>query len=135
MKLDPFVTVDDLPFTTTMDELRRLHGVPRREALNDVGLHELDYGHVVYRFQDSTGRLEEVTQRATVLYLPGGVAVPFASLQAYLREHDPDAFRAGGFFVSPRHGLAFDPADSNWVTVLAAHCLPQWRALATHPPP
>lgn len=135
MRLDPFVAVDGLPFSATMDELRLRHGLPRHEQDNDVGLHELDYGAVVYRFQCSTGRLEEVTQRAPVLHLPGGIAVPFATLQAFVREHDPDAFRAAGFLVSPRYGVAFDPADSNWVTALAAHCVPQWRALATRPPP
>jgi hypothetical protein len=128
MKLDPYVQVDGLRFTATMDEVRRRHGVPQREARNDVALTELDYGDVVYRFQDS-GRLEEVTARAKVLHLPG-VAVPYASLAAFVREQDPEAFRAGGFHVSPKYGVAFDPADSNWLTALAAHCLPQWRALA-----
>jgi hypothetical protein len=132
MRLDPYVRVDDLPFTVTMDDVRRRYGVPLREARNDVGLNELDYGHVVYRFQDG-GRLEEVTSRAKVLHLPEA-AVPFGSLQAFVREHDGQAFRVGGFLVSPRFGLAFDPADSNWVTVLAAHCLPQWRALRDRGP-
>jgi hypothetical protein len=132
MRLDPYLGVDDLPFTATMDEVRRRHGDPLREARNDVGLNELDYGHVVYRFQDG-GRLEEVTSRAKVLHLPEA-AVPFATLAAFVREHDGEAFRVGGFLVSPRFGLAFDPADSNWVTVLAAHCLPQWRALGDMTP-
>jgi len=127
MRLEPYVRVDDLPFTVTSDELRRRHGLPLREARNDIGLNELDYGHVVFRFQDG-GRLEEVTSRAKVLHLPEA-AVPFGSLAPFVREHDGRAFRVGGFLVSPRFGLAFDPADSNWVTVLAAHCLPQWRAL------
>ena len=127
MRLEPYVLVDDLPFTVTPEELRRRRGVPVREARNDVGLDELDYGPVVYRFQDS-GRLEEVTSRATVLHLPQA-AVPFGSLAGFVRRHDRQAFRVGGFLVSPRFGLAFDPTDSNWVTVLAAHCLPQWRAL------
>lgn len=127
MRLDPYRSVDDLPFTATMDDVRRRHGVPRRESRNEVALNELDYGHVVYRFQDN-GRLEEVTMRAAVLHL-AGVAVPFASLAAFVREHDDEAFRAAGFFVSPKFGVAFDPADSNWVTALAAHCLPQWQAL------
>jgi hypothetical protein len=65
-----------------------------------------------------------------VLYLPGGVAVPFASLAPFLREHDPGTFRAGGFIVSPAFGIAFDPSDSNWLTALAAHALPEWRKLA-----
>ena len=127
MRLEPYVRVDELPFTATMDEVRRRHGRPLREGRNDVGLNELDYGHVVLRFQDG-GRLEEVTSRVKVLHLPEA-AVPFASLALFVREHDGRAFRAGGFLVSLRFGLAFDPADSNWVTVLAAHCLPQWRAL------
>lgn len=129
MRLQPYRRVDDLPFTATKDDVRQRHGAPRRESRNDVELDELDYGAVVYRFQ-ANGRLEEVTMRAAVVHLDG-VAVPFASLAAFVREHDADTFRAGGFYVSPRFGLAFDPADSNWVTALAAHCLPQWRALAS----
>lgn len=129
MKLEPFVRVDDLPFTVSPDDLRRRLGRPLREQRNEVGLDELDYGDTIYRFQDS-GRLEEVTRRASVIHL-GAVAVPFAALPVFVREHDPAAFRAGGFYVSPALGLAFDPADSNWVTALAAHCLPQWQALQT----
>ena len=90
----------------------------------------MDYGNAVYRFQLGTGRLEEVTMRAPVLHLPHGVAVPFAALAAFVREHDPATFRAGGFLVSPAFGIAFDPADSNWVTALAPHALPEWRKLA-----
>ena len=130
MRLQPFSQVDDLPFTATAEQLRQRRGAPGREGDNEVGLHELDYGHAVYRFQLSTGRLEEVTMRAPVLHLPDGVAVPFASLAAFLREHDPHTFRAGGFIVSPAFGIAFDPSDSNWVTALAAHALPEWRKLA-----
>lgn len=131
MKLVPYVQVDDLPFTATLADVRQRHGRPGREADNDVGLKELDYGAVVFRFQLSSGRLEEVTARAPVLHLPPGVAVPFASLLAFLREHDPGTFRAAGFFVSPALGLAFDPSDSNWVTALAEHALPEWRKLAS----
>jgi hypothetical protein len=129
MTLEPYESVDGVAFTATMDQVRRLHGVPRRESCNDVELNELDYGEVVYRFQHN-GRLEEVTRRARVIYLPE-TAVPYASLAAFVRQHDEQAFRAGGFYVSPRFGLAFDPADSNWVTALARHCLPQWQALAS----
>jgi hypothetical protein len=131
VKLLPCTQIDDLPFSATAADLHRLRGPPGREADNDVGMRELDYGNAVYRFQLSTGHLEEVTMRAPVLHLPGGVAVPFAALAAFLREHDPATFRAGGFIVSPAFGIAFDPSDSNWVTALAAHALPEWRKLAT----
>lgn len=131
MKLSPYTQVDDLPFTSTADDLRQRCGAPGREGNNDVGLHELDYGSTVFRFQLSTGRLEEVTLRAPVLHLPDGVAVPFAALAGFVREHDAGTFRAGGFVVSPAFGIAFDPGDSNWVTALAAHALPEWRKLAS----
>ena len=132
MKLTPYVRVDDTPFSMRREDLERLHGAPVRVQRNGVGLTELDYGEVVFRFQDSTGRLEEVTRRAPQLYLlgAGGVAdVPFAGLQAFVRAHDPAAFARAGFLVSPRFGLALVPDQSDWVTALAAHCIGAWRAL------
>ena len=72
--------------------------------------------------------LEEVTARSPVLHL-GTVAVPFAALAGFVAAQDPQAFRRAGFVVSPAFGLAFDPAEPPWVTVLAAHCLAEWRAL------
>jgi hypothetical protein len=128
MTLDPYTEVNGWPFTATSADVRQRHGPPDRQTCNGVGLLELDYGTSVFRFQQG-GRLEEVTARAPVLHLPGGVAVPFASLAAFLRRHDAGTFRVGGFFVSPTFGLAFDPSDSNWVTALAAHALPEWRKL------
>jgi hypothetical protein len=127
MRLLPFESVDGVPFSTTPEQLRARHGRPGREGRNAVDLDELDYGRVVYRFQAS-GRLEEVTMQAPVLHLRA-VAVPFAALAAFVRAEDPAAFGRAGFVVSPRFGIAFDPADPAWVTALAAHCLPQWRAL------
>jgi hypothetical protein len=118
VRLEPFVRVDGVPFDVTAAELRSRHGRPGREGRNAVDLDELDYGHVVYRFQVN-GRLEEVTRQAPVLHLGG-----------FVRAEDPDAFERAGFLVSSRFGLAFDPGDPAWVTALAAHCLPQWRALA-----
>lgn len=127
MRLEPFERVDGVPFDVTAGELRARHGRPGREGRNAVALDELDYGQVVYRFQ-ANGRLEEVTRQAPVLHL-GAVAVPFAALAAFVRAEDPAAFERAGFVVSPRFGIAFDPGDPAWVTALAAHCLPQWRAL------
>jgi hypothetical protein len=59
----------------------------------------------------------------------GTVAVPFASLEAFIAAQDPAAFRRAGFVVSPQFGLAFDPREPCWITALARHCLPQWEAL------
>ena len=128
MHLVPYVRVDDIPFSVTPEQLLARFGPPRRRGRNDVHLDELDYGHTVYRFQDS-GRLEEVTRRTPVLHLEQ-VAVPFAALEGFIRSQDPEAFERAGFLVSPRYGLAFVPREPDWVTALAAHCIPTWRALA-----
>ena len=127
MKLEPFVRVGGTAFSVSRAEVLRERGTPRREGRNAVGLTELDYDDVVFRFQDG-GRLEEVTLQAPVLEL-GSVAVPFASLDAFIRAQDPQAFHRAGFLVSPRFGVAFDPSEPCWTTALARHCLAQWAAL------
>jgi hypothetical protein len=127
MRLEPFERVNGIAFSISRAEVVRSHGAPVRECRNGVGLDELDYGTVVYRFQDC-GRLEEITAKARVVRL-GTLWVPFASLQAFVCEQDPLSFRRAGFVVSPQFGLAFDPTEPCWVTALARHCLAEWRAL------
>lgn len=129
MHLQPYERVNGMPFTATRGDVIRVHGQPRSESRNAVGLTALDYGDVVYRFQDS-GRLEEVTARAKALHL-GTVAVPFRSLAGFICTADGAAFERAGFLVSPRYGIAFVPGEENWITALARHCLPQWEAMRT----
>ena len=123
----PYFRVGRTLFSALRDDLLRTRGRPLREGRNDVALNELDYGDVVYRFQDN-GRLEEITAQAPVLTL-GTVAVPFAALAGFVRDHDDEAFERAGFLVSPRCGLAFDPLQPHWVTALAAHAIAEWRKL------
>ena len=127
MRLEPYEQVDGVPFSLTPEELRRTRGAPWRAVRNEVGLHEKDYGDVVYRFQDS-GRLEEITREAKVLHI-GNIAVPFERLAEFVRAQDAQAFERAGFLVSPLFGLAFDPAQPFWVTALARHCLAEWKRL------
>ncbi|MEK9953227.1 MAG: hypothetical protein VW687_13865 [Curvibacter sp.] len=127
MKLSPYTCVDGMPFSITREQLLARLGPPLRSVRNAVALNELDYGHVVYRFQDS-GQLEEVTRRAPVLHFDQ-VAVPFVALEGFIRSQDLQAFERAGFLVSPRYGLAFVPSEPDWVTALAAHCIPTWEAL------
>ena len=127
MQLDPYAAVNGVPFSVTRDEVLRIKGRPVRQARNDVGLDELDYDDIVFRFQDS-GRLEEVTARVPVLTL-GTVAVPFGALESFIRDNDLSSFDRAGFLVSPMFGLAFDPQCPSWVTALAAHCIAEWRPL------
>jgi hypothetical protein len=127
MKLDPFVSVDDTPFSASRDDVLAVRGKPAMTCRNGVGLNELDYETVVFRFQDC-GRLEEVTMQALMVNF-GDVAVPFGMLQSFVRDQDPSMFEKAGFLVSPRFGLAFDPNCPFWVTALAKHCLDAWRAI------
>lgn len=127
VKLDPYEQVDGTSFAVRTEDIVRRRGQPWRAQRNDVGLNELDYGDVVYRFQDC-GRLEEITLEAPRITV-GNVVVPFEALAAFIRAQDPDAFERAGFLVSPGFGLAFDPREPFWVTALARHCIPEWEAL------
>jgi len=126
-RLAPYEAFGDVPFAFGVEDLVARFGPPNRHARNEVALNEYDYGHSVFRFQDS-GRLEEITRRAPVLQI-GSIAIPFAALEAFVREQDADSFERAGFVVSPLYGLAFVPAEPDWVTALARHCIPTWRAL------
>ena len=110
MQLVPFARVDAVSFASSREDIERQWGRPPVEGFNLVGLTELDYGRVVFRFQ-SCGR------------------VGFEVLEAYVRERDDGIFERAGFIVSPRFGLAFDPRSRYWLTALAAHCLDVGRAL------
>lgn len=127
MRIDPYLCADGTPFTATRADILAAWGTPLREGRNVVELDEMDYGEVVFRFQDS-GRLEEITRRAPVVHF-GAVAVPFGSLRGFLAEQDGEMFERAGFVVSPRYGLAFVPWNPDWVTALAQHCIGTWRAM------
>lgn len=127
MNLEPFTSVDGTPFSATEQDIVATRGQPAKRCRNSVALNELDYGDVIFRFQDS-GRLEEVTRLAPVIFI-GAHAILFPALASFVRENDPSNFARGGFIVSPRYGLAFDPQCPSWVTALAEHCLTTWRAM------
>ena len=127
MKLEPYTLVDSTPFSASREQVVKQWGKPPKELRNSIGLNELDYGTVVYRFQDN-GRLEEVSMRAPVIYI-GHVDVPFAGLEDFIRSEDEAAFERAGFVISPKFGLAFDPDCPTWVTALAAHCIERWREM------
>src|SRR6185369_466924 len=124
--LQPFSSVDGVPFSVSREEILRVRGQPVRAGRNGVGLNELDYEDVVFRFQDC-GRLEEVTAQAPVVNL-GTIAVTFGSLERFIRDNDPSSFERAGFVVSPMFGLAFDPQCPSWVTALAEHSIAEWQA-------
>ena len=127
MHLQPFVRVDETLFSDSEQDIVARKGEPKKRLRNSVQLNELDYGDVVFRFQDC-GRLEEVTKLAPVVFV-NGQPMLFPALAGFVRRNDADVFERGGFLVSPAFGLAFDPHDPSWVTALARHCIDTWRAL------
>ena len=127
LRLEPFTAFGDLPFSLGVEDLVARLGPPNHQSRNAAALNEYDYDHSVLRFQDS-GRLEEITRRAPVLQL-GTVVIPFAALGGFVLAQDADAFERAGFLVSPAFGIAFVPEEPDWVTALARHCIPTWRAL------
>lgn len=127
MRLEPYVSVDGVAFSAAREDVMQRHGRPVSEVRNEVGLTALDYGDVIYRFQDN-GLLEEITKKAPVLTL-GAIAVPFAALESFIREQDQLVFQRAGFLVSPKFGLAFVPTEPCWVTALDRHGVAQWEAL------
>lgn len=127
LRLEPFTAFGDLSFSLGIEDLIARLGPPNHQSRNAAALNEYDYDHSVLRFQDS-GRLEEITRRAPVLQL-GTVVIPFAALGSFVLAQDADAFERAGFLVSPAFGIAFVPEEPDWVTALARHCIPTWRAL------
>lgn len=127
MNLDPFTRVDDIPFSASKEEVVRLRGTPQTTGRNGVGLDELDYGPVIYRFQ-ACGRLEEITMQAPIMII-GSRSIAFDALSSFVRATDESCFERARFLVTPRFGFAFDPQEPFWVTALAAHCLDEWRRL------
>lgn len=129
MNFVPYQLFGETCFDATEADVLRQLGTPRSHQLLPIGLLELDHGDVVHRFQTSTGRLEEITRPAPLLWLDGQMLL-FPQLVAHVRAHDATAFERGGFLVSPRYGLAFVPGQPSWVTALAVHCIDTWRRMA-----
>lgn len=127
MHLKPYIHVDETPFSATEQEIVASRGEPRKRLRNSVQLNELDYGDVVFRFQDC-GRLEEITKLAPVVFIDEQLVL-FPSLAEFVRRNDPSVFERAGFLVSPAFGIAFDPHCPSWVTALARHCIDTWREL------
>lgn len=128
MDLVPYRRFGASAFDLTEAGLSSVLGPARIRQLLPIGLLELDHGDVVHRFQTRTGRLEEITRPAPLLWLDDRMLL-FPQLDAHVRAHDASALERGGFLVSPRYGLAFVPGQPSWVTALAVHCIDTWRRM------
>lgn len=120
MTIHPYTSVADLPFGATREALRRA-GPPVREHLSIRGDLELDYGDMVYRFQQS--RFVEATFPLPEVLWIGEQRVDGRSLVAWLRHRDPSYRERHGFAVAPSFGIAVDLDDDDpkhWTTAFAA---------------
>jgi hypothetical protein len=130
MHLVPFEQLDDLPFSLTAEAVRARLGTPRRAGRNNVELDEMDYGGVVFRFQDN-GRLEEIScARRCCIWAPWRCRSPTCPRLSGPRMR---LVRTRGLSGQPalRPGLRAGQRGA-WITALARHCLPQWEALRPH---
>ena len=120
MTIHPHKSVGDFLFGTTRAALHKA-GTPVRERLSRLGELELDYGQIVYRFEQD--RFVEATFPLPAMIEIGDQRVEGSSLIAFLRQHDPCFREAHGFAVAPSFGLAVDLDDddpSRWTTAFAS---------------
>jgi hypothetical protein len=130
MTIRPHSSVADLPFGAKREALHRA-GSPVREGLNRLGELELDYGDMVYRFEDN--RFVEATFPLPIMLEIGEHRVDGHSLVAWLRQHDPFYREAHGFAIAPSFGIAVDLDDADpqqWTTAFAAG---RWDKMSCHP--
>lgn len=127
MKIIPLETVGDVKFGEASGSIVSRLGEPEQRTTGRNGRLEFHYPSMVCRF-GSAGTLVEVTIEVADLEL-GSERVPFTTLDQHLRRHDPETFERVGFVVSPRLGIAFDPAFASFVTLFSAEETSAWRAI------
>jgi hypothetical protein len=96
-------------------------GRPLRESVNRLGELVLDFGEIVYRFDED--RFVEATFPLPALLELNGQRVEGGSLLTFLRLHDPNFREVRGFAVAPSFGLAIDLDGDDprqWTTAFSA---------------
>lgn len=114
MKLDPYVSVDDIRFSMPELEVSGLLGEPTRRDTNRKGESQLHYHDCVYRFSASEGFLE-CSGTWNVVEIDG-VAVPTGVLADFVRTRDVEAHEVLGFLVSLRYGISLDLEHAGHIT-------------------
>lgn len=126
MKIEPFTALGNVAFGSDQASVVKCLGEPQRTSTNRIGEAELHYPHMVVRLAKQ--RVVEATADAKAVQI-SGADVPFQTLSAFVRTHDSDAFERVGFVVSPRYGIAFDPAFPCWVTAFPRERLESWQKI------
>jgi len=124
MDIEPYTRVNGLAFGSSESTVVLALGTPTRSRKSRIGWMELIYDKLVARL--SEGQLVEMTADAPATNVAGEL-VHFADLARFLKQKDDAAFEQVGFVVSPKYGIAFDPAFPSWVTAFQRGNLPHWR--------
>lgn len=122
----PLTAANNIEFGVSQHVVEKRLGQPLRRLTDRLGRVEIHYSSAIYRFEGSS--LEEISLDAPVVEL-GAVAVKFEDLAAFLQKNDPSCFERVGFLVSPRYGLAHDPAFASWVTAFPSSQAEVWRSV------
>lgn len=129
MKFCPFTSVNEISFNSSKDEIIQEFGNPEDVSTNSRGWYELVYGQSVYRL-DKEGRLVEVTANLESIEI-NGTTVQYHLLKDFLYKYDSETFDTVGFIVSPKFGIAFDPAQKFWITHFRQTELEGWRNVSS----
>jgi hypothetical protein len=98
-------SVGDFPFGASRAALTAV-GRPVREGVNRIGLHEVEFGEIIYRFEDDA--FVEASFPLPSSLTIDDRQVEGASLIAFLRKHDPSFREVHGFGVAHlRFGCRF----------------------------
>lgn len=129
MKIEPFAALGEITFGSDQATVVARLGEPQRTSTSRTGEFELHYPRIVVRL--AKGRVVEATADSKAIQL-GGAEVPFQTLSAFVRAQDQGVFERTGFVVSPKYGIAFDPAFPCWVTAFPRERLASWQNAAQH---
>lgn len=119
MTLLPLQSVEGFPFGASRTALHS-NADPIKERTNRAGLLEVDFGHIIYRF-DQDHFVEATFQLPEVIEIDGS-QIRGESLIEHLRQHDPRFREKHGFAIAPGFGLAVDLDEDTsrpWTTAFA----------------
>jgi len=126
MRVNPYISVNDILFGSSKSLILDVLGQPIRLGKSRIGDIEMTYDDIIFRLSPDTLELIEVSANAPVLLVENEIG-KFEDLPVFLEKNDPDAFQTHGFYVSTRFGIAFDPYFPSWVTAFPSTALSFWQ--------
>ncbi len=125
MLIEAFKKLDNIALDIKETEIESRIKMDCKISKESGKLSEYDFGKYVFRFNE-VGNLVEVTADAPIIDFDEK-GIGFNKLHSFLMNEDSNVFEKFGFIVSPKYGIAFDPAYFPWVTFLSAEGLQCWQ--------